>query len=266
MTTPLLILAFLLGGTVLTPPSSASTLARAASSSSADALELLAAYRTIQFASARDLQRQLISERRRHVTAVHHLRRTHRTSANALRRRILALGVDMTGAAPSRTLPIILAKAGRVESAPIKVPDASAASWPTGGGLSIGYPRHEPSRLESDGAARTLLQEASLAEPSCSMDELMAVQADPTAAVTGLFTTNPSCASCLVLCGSAADAVSCGMGCLKKARPCHHCQRCLPCAHHHLWRAQTRPHRSPPATFRPEPPSSPVPRRRSSAY
>ena len=46
----------------------------------------------------------------------------------------------------------------------------------------------------------------------------MAVQADPMAAVIALFATNPSCATCLVPCGSAADAVSCAMGCLKQAR------------------------------------------------
>ena len=87
------------------------------------------------------------------------------------------------------------------------------------GDRSIG----DPPLKQSTGAstsARTLLQE-SPAEPSCSMEELMAVQADPTAAVVGLFTTNPSCAICLVPCGSAVDAVdavSCAMGCLKQAR------------------------------------------------
>jgi hypothetical protein len=70
----------------------------------------------------------------------------------------------------------------------------------------------------ADGAARTLLQDASPAEPSCSTEELMAVQANPTAAVMGLFTTNPSCAICLVPCATAADAVSCAMGCLKQVR------------------------------------------------
>jgi hypothetical protein len=82
---------------------------------------------------------------------------------------------------------------------------------------SIGDPRHKQSKGAST-SARTLLQDVSPAEPACSMDELMAVQADPAAAVVGLFTTNPSCAMCLVPCGSAADAVSCAMGCLKQAR------------------------------------------------
>ena len=82
---------------------------------------------------------------------------------------------------------------------------------------NIGTSRHKKSTGASN-SARTLLQELTPAEPACSMDELMAVQANPMGAVVGLFTTNPSCAVCLVPCGNAADAVSCAMGCLKQAR------------------------------------------------
>ncbi len=85
------------------------------------------------------------------------------------------------------------------------------------GNWNMGDPRHSQSARAST-SARILLQELTPAEPACSMDELMAVQADPAAAVVGLFTTNPSCAICLVPCGSAADAMSCAMGCLKQAR------------------------------------------------
>ncbi len=85
------------------------------------------------------------------------------------------------------------------------------------GDRNIGDPRHRQS-IGASTSARTLLQDASPVEPACLMEELMAVQADPMGAVVGLFTTNPSCAMCLVPCGSAADAVSCAMGCLKQAR------------------------------------------------
>ena len=187
-----------------------------------DTAELLASYHAMQFDGARKLQRQLISERARHATAVRQLRRTYRTSTNALRRRIRELGVDVTGALPRHRSPADgrAAFASRVASAATEVADDSAASLRTGD-RSIGTPRQEPSRgaaIASDGAARTLLQEASPSEPSCSMDELMAVQADPMAAVIALFATNPSCATCLVPCGSALDALSCAMGCLKQAR------------------------------------------------
>ena len=59
---------------------------------------------------------------------------------------------------------------------------------------------------------RTLLQ----ADPQCSAAELLAVQADPVAAVTAMFTTTFDCAMCLVPCKSAADALDCAMGCLKQ--------------------------------------------------
>jgi hypothetical protein len=58
--------------------------------------------------------------------------------------------------------------------------------------------------------SRTLLQ----ADPQCSAAELLAVQADPVAAVTAMFTTNFGCAMCIVSCKSAADALDCAMGCL----------------------------------------------------
>jgi hypothetical protein len=85
------------------------------------------------------------------------------------------------------------------------------------GDRNISDPRYRQSTGAST-SARTLLQDASPVEPACLMEELMAVLADPMGAVVALFTTNPSCASCLVPCGSAADAVSCAMGCLKQAR------------------------------------------------
>jgi hypothetical protein len=63
--------------------------------------------------------------------------------------------------------------------------------------------------------SRTLLQEPQ-ADPQCSMTELLAVQANPVAAVTAMFTTNFLCAICLVPCASAAVALDCAMGCLKQ--------------------------------------------------
>ena len=189
---------------------------------------LLAAYHAIQFGSARELQRRLILERTRHATVVNKLRRTYRTSMTALRRRILELGVDVTvPAVPSHGVPAFETN-GPAFASPVgsaEVAAASAASLPAGRGESgnrtVGIPTQESSTgasVTSDGAARTLLQDASPVEPSCSMDELMAVQADPMGAILGLFTTNPSCAMCLVPCGSASDAVSCAMGCLKQVR------------------------------------------------
>jgi hypothetical protein len=194
---------------------------------------LLAAYHAIQFSSARDLQRRLVSERTRHANAVNKLRRAYRTSMTALRRTILELGVRVAASAvPSHRVPAFEtngpAFAGPGGSASTKVAGASAASVPTGGGeaaetgnRTVGIPTQDSSTgatVASDGAVRALLQDANPVEPTCSMDELMAVQADPMGAVVGLFTTNPSCATCLVPCASASDAVSCAMGCLKQAR------------------------------------------------
>jgi hypothetical protein len=101
--------------------------------------------------------------------------------------------------------------------------ESAPGSAATGVDRSIGTPKQSPSNgaitlIASHGAARTLLQEVSSAEPSCSMGELMAVQANPITAVVELSATNPSCAICLMPCGSAADAVSCAMSCLKQAR------------------------------------------------
>jgi hypothetical protein len=194
---------------------------------------LLAAYHAIQLGSARELQRRLISERRRHDTAVKRLRCAYRTSTTALRRHTLELGVDVTGALPSHGLPTFephgAAFAGSVASAAIEGAGSSAGDLPTGGlesgsrrtNRTLRIPTQESSTgagNTADGAARTLLQDASPAEPSCSTEELMAVQANPMAAVMGLFTTNPSCAICLVPCATAADALSCAMGCLKQVR------------------------------------------------
>ncbi len=209
--------------TQMTPSVSAS------SDSVLDANGLLAAYHAIQFGSARELQRRLISERTRHFTAVNRLRRTYRTSMTALRRRILELGVTaVPRESPSYGVPTLEtngpAFAGQVEGAATEEAGASAGASTVGSGSgnrTLGMPTQESSTgatITSDGAARTLLQDASPVEPSCLMDELMAVQADPMGAVVGLFTTNPSCAMCLVPCGSASDAVSCAMGCLKQAR------------------------------------------------
>jgi hypothetical protein len=226
-----LIVAVVFGGAMLltqmTPSVSAS------SDSVLDANGLLAAYHAIQFSSARELQRRLISEGTRHSTAVNRLRRTYRTSMTALRRRILELGVDVTVAAVQRVslsygMPTLEtngpAFAGQIEGTATEVVGASAGVLKVGSGSgnrTLSMPTQESSMgtaITSDGAARTLLQDASPVEPSCSTDELMAVQADPMGAVVGLFTTNPSCAMCLVPCGSASDAVSCAMGCLKQAR------------------------------------------------
>ena len=215
-----IILSVLLGSAVLAQ-AALSALVRSEAPSVVDAAaELLASYDTMQFDSARKLQRQLISERTRHSTAVRQLRHAYRTSTKALRQRMLELRAVVTGGVPSHMVPneSMAVFAGRFESIQTEV--AADASSPNGRRpTSIGTPRPEPST--SAGAAantRTLLQEASAAEPSCSMDELMAVQADPMAAVIGLFTTNPDCATCIVPCGGAADAVSCAMGCLKQAR------------------------------------------------
>jgi hypothetical protein len=221
-----LVVAVVFGGGILTQM--ASSASPALTNTEPDAQEgLLAAYHALQFGSARQLQRRLISERMRHDTAVNRLRRTHRTSMTALRRRIRELGVDVTGAVPSRGLAAFeingAAVAGPVESAATEVAGSSTGGLPPGN-RTLGIPTHESSTgtgTTSDGAARTLLQDASPAEPSCSTEELMAVQANPTAAVTGLFKTNPSCANCLVPCGSPADAMSCAMGCLKQARDIH---------------------------------------------
>ena len=53
---------------------------------------------------------------------------------------------------------------------------------------------------------------------TCSTDDLMAVQADPVAAVVQLMETNMECALCLIPCGAAANTLGCAVLCIKQAR------------------------------------------------
>ena len=69
-------------------------------------------------------------------------------------------------------------------------------------------------------SSRVLLQEhEESADGTCSTDDLMAVQADPVAAVVQLMETNMECALCLIPCGSAANTLGCAVRCIKQARP-----------------------------------------------
>ncbi len=66
--------------------------------------------------------------------------------------------------------------------------------------------------LRKSAPSRGLLQ----TERFCSMDELMSVQKDAVAAVTGMLTTNPGCAMCLIPCAAAENPVGCAMPCVKQ--------------------------------------------------
>jgi hypothetical protein len=69
-------------------------------------------------------------------------------------------------------------------------------------------------------SSRVLLQEhEESTDGACSTDDLMAVQADPVAAVVLLMETNIECALCLIPCGSAANTLGCAVRCIKQARP-----------------------------------------------
>ena len=69
-------------------------------------------------------------------------------------------------------------------------------------------------------SSRVLLQEhAESTDGTCSTDDLMAVQADPVAAVVQLMETNMECALCLIPCGAAANTLGCAVRCIKQARP-----------------------------------------------
>jgi hypothetical protein len=69
-------------------------------------------------------------------------------------------------------------------------------------------------------SSRVLLQEhEESTDGTCSTDDLMAVQADPVAAVVQLMETNMECALCLIPCGSAANTLGCAVRCMKQARP-----------------------------------------------
>ena len=68
-------------------------------------------------------------------------------------------------------------------------------------------------------SSRVLLQEhEESTDGTCSTDDLMAVQADPVAAVVQLMETNMECALCLIPCGSAANTLGCAVRCIKQAR------------------------------------------------
>jgi hypothetical protein len=79
--------------------------------------------------------------------------------------------------------------------------------------------------LRKSAPSRALLQ----TERFCSMDELMSVQKDAAAAVTGMFSTNVGCAMCLIPCASAANMIGCAMACVKQVPPkkCNHNNACI---------------------------------------
>ena len=80
-------------------------------------------------------------------------------------------------------------------------------------------------------SSRLLLQEhEESTDGTCSTDDLMAVQADPVAAVVQLMETNMECALCLIPCGAAANTLGCAVRCIKQARPLSRLDRPSPTA------------------------------------
>ena len=150
-------LALVLGGAVLAQTTAFSSVPR---TDAVPALSL-AAYHAIQFDTARELQRRLISEHTRHDRAINRLRRAHRTSMTALRRRILELVADVSGAAPSHGVPnggIRAANASPVvESTPKEdsLAAASAVSSPPTGGGELNRTRYQSMQEPSTGAGNT---------------------------------------------------------------------------------------------------------------
>jgi hypothetical protein len=117
------------------------------------------------------------------------------------------------------------------------VTSAASRPWPSRWVHQAGTPesdgRKEKDRETAPGGRNTVLQLGPVASSSrvllqeheestdgtCSTDDLMAVQADPVAAVVQLMETNMECALCIIPCGSAANTLACAVRCIKQARP-----------------------------------------------
>jgi hypothetical protein len=138
-------------------------------------------------------RQQLQAEHARSVTA---LVQTYERQIRQLERLVAARGGDT--AARSRPLP-------RAALAPDTPTGPIGGVQPTGAVARLG-------ELAKSAPSRALLQ----TEKFCSMDELMSVQKDAAAAVTGMLTTNVGCAMCLIPCASAENAIGCAIACVKQ--------------------------------------------------
>ena len=166
------------------------------------------------------LERQRLLEE--HTRSVHALEKTYKSRITQLEGLVAALGGD-TNAASRAVFPdlAILPRAALLAS---DTPIASGRGGvqPTG---AVGGPGK--TKLRKSAPSRGLLQ----AEKFCSIDELMSVQNDAAAAVTGMLTTNVGCAMCLVPCASAENAIGCAMECVKQVLRARASKQHMHCAH-----------------------------------
>jgi len=148
------------------------------------------------------LERQRLLEE--HTRSVHALEKAYESRITQLEGLVAALGGDINAA--TRAVAPDLALLPR---AALLAPDTATALargvQPTGAVAALG-------ELRKSAPSRGLLQ----AEKFCSMDELMSVQKDAAAAVTGMLSTNVGCAMCIIPCASAENAIGCAMGCVKQ--------------------------------------------------
>jgi hypothetical protein len=138
------------------------------------------------------LERQLLQAE--HTKSVHALMKTYVTRIDLLEGLVAALRVN-ADAVTRDVAP---------DPAPRALPEPKLPGTPTG-------PAGE---LRKSAPSRTLLQTDS--DKFCSMDELMSVQQNALAAVTGILATNADCAMCLFPCGSAENVLGCAMACVKQ--------------------------------------------------
>jgi hypothetical protein len=139
-----------------------------------------------------------------HSRLMQALEKAHESQITQLEGLVAALGGDSN--TPARDLVLGLALLPRAPLLAPNTPKEPAGGVRTmGAGTGLG-------ELRKSAPSRALLQ----TEKFCSMDELMSVQKDAAAAVTGMLTTNAGCAMCLIPCASAENALSCAVGCVKQ--------------------------------------------------
>ncbi len=150
-----------------------------------------------------------------HTRSVQALAKTYESRITQLEGLVVALG-GATNAAVLDVAPD-LARLPRAQLAPDTPEGRASGAQPTGAVARLG-------ELRKSAPSRALLQ----TEKFCSMDELMSVQKDAAAAVTGMLATNMGCAMCLIPCGSVQNVLGCAMACVKQVPP-KNCNQTNPC-------------------------------------
>ena len=198
----------------------------------AAAVALLPAAASLPDSRSCDCESAVLLERQRlqaeHTRSVQALEKTYESRITQLEGLVAALG----GNAAARDAAPDLARLPRAQLAPDILTGRAEGARPTRAAAGLG-------ELRKSASSRALLQ----TEKFCSMDELMSVQKDAAAAVTGMLATNLGCAMCLIPCASAENVLGCAMACVKQVPPPNlQPTQCMHCVHGTLQR--TRFHRA----------------------